>query len=333
MTASSERPARSRAAEALEAAARASLHAPSVFNTQPWRWRLSRDRLELYADLSRSLTATDPGRRLLMLSCGAALHHARVALAAAGWTPHVIRLPEGGDADLLALITLTGTATAEPDAERMAAAIPRRRTDRRSFGEQPVAEDTLTRLRRTVEAEGAYLHVVRRDQMPMLATSTGRAADAELRDPAYREELWRWTHRPEDSGDGVPASTAVQRAPRRVPVRDYAPDGTAGLAPGEGFDLGAAYVVLFGLSERPEDLLRGGEALSALLLTATAEGLATAPLSDTIEVEWPRRLLTDLLAGVGEPYVVIRLGHLDSADELPPAPRRPAAEVIEICDE
>ncbi|MEV8510465.1 nitroreductase [Actinoplanes sp. NPDC051475] len=333
MTASSERPARSRVAEALEAAARASLHAPSVFNTQPWRWRLCRDRLELYADLNRSLAATDPDRRLLMLSCGAALHHARVALAAAGWAAHVIRLPEGGDADLLALITVTGTPAADPDAERMAAAIPRRRTDRRAFGEQPVGEDILTGLRRTVEAEGAYLHVVRRDQMPMLATSTGRAADAELHDPAYREELWRWTHRPKDSGDGVPATTAVQRAPRRVPVRDYAPDGTAGLAAGDGFDLGAAYVVLFGLSHLPEDLLRGGEALSALLLTATADGLATAPLSDTIEVEWPRRLLSDLLAGIGEPYVVIRLGYLDSAEELPPAPRRRAADVIETCDE
>ncbi|WP_211277712.1 hypothetical protein [Couchioplanes caeruleus] len=194
-------------------------------------------------------------------------------------------------------------------------------------------DEVMTQLRRIVEAEGAYLHVVRRDQMPMLATSTSRAADAETDDPAYREELWRWTHRPESTGDGVPASTAVQRSPRRVPIRDYAPDGTAGLAAGDGFDLGAAYTVLFGTSDRPEDLLRGGEALSALLLAATADGLATAPLSDTIEVEWPRRLLTDLLADVGEPYVVVRLGYRDTTDDdLPPAPRRRAADVIEIDD-
>ncbi|GGQ84593.1 Acg family FMN-binding oxidoreductase [Couchioplanes azureus] len=333
MTAPSERPARSRAAQALEAAARASLHAPSVFNTQPWRWRLGQDRLELHADRGRALTATDPDRRLLLLSCGGALHHARVALAAAGWAPRVVRLPDEANPDLLALITITGTDTADPDGERMAAAIPRRRTDRRAFAERPVPEETLTRLRRTVEAEGAYLHVVRRDQMPMLATSTSRAADAESRDPAYREELWHWTHRPQDSGDGVPPSTAVQQVPRRVPIRDYAPEGTAGLAAGDGFDLGAAYVILFGGSDGPLDLLRGGEALSALLLTATADGLATAPLSDTIEVQWPRRLLTDLLAGVGEPYVVVRLGYSDTSEPLPPAPRRRAAEVIDIDDE
>lgn len=318
--------------EALEAAARVSLHAPSVFNTQPWRWRLHGETLALYADRTRSLAATDPESRLLMLSCGAALHHARTALAASGRTAHVVRLPEGADPDLLALVTATGQQPPSRDAERLASAILLRRTDRRAFSERGVAELTLNGLRRAVEAEGAYLHVVRRDQMPMLATSTARAADAELRDPAYREELRQWTHRPRDGGDGVPVSTAVRQGPRRVPVRDYAPDETPGLPVGEGFDLGAAYVVLFGLTERPGDLLRGGEALSALLLEATADGLATAPLSDTIEVDWPRQLLTDLLAGVGVPYVVVRLGYGDSAEPVPPAPRRRAEDVIEVSD-
>ena len=69
----------------LEAAARQSLHAPSVFNTQPWRWRITADALELRGDPDRQLTHTDPEGRLLMLSCGAALHHARVSLAAFGW--------------------------------------------------------------------------------------------------------------------------------------------------------------------------------------------------------------------------------------------------------
>jgi nitroreductase len=332
MTAQRSRPTRSRTITDLEAAARAALHAPSVFNTQPWRWRLDGETLELHADRSRALTATDPEGRLLLLSCGTALHHARVTLRAAGWDVRVERLPGDGPAGLLARVTVAGRAEADPEAERLAAAITVRRTDRRAFGERTVAAELLTRLRQTVEAEGAYLHVVRRDQMPMLATSTARAADAETNDPAYRAELEQWTHRPAGSGDGVPPETAVQPAPRRVPVRNYAPGATAGLTPGTGFDLGAAYVVLFGLTDQPADLLRGGEALSALLLTATAEGLGTAPMSDTIEVEWPRHLLKDLLAGVGEPYLTVRLGHPDSASPLPSAPRRDATDVIQIIE-
>ncbi|GAA3340526.1 NAD(P)H nitroreductase [Amorphoplanes nipponensis] len=327
MTAPSGSPA-ARTAAALDAAARLALHAPSVFNTQPWRWRRSGGTLELSADRSRALSTTDPDGRLLLLSCGTALHHARVALAADGWTADVQRLPDDNDADLLARLTVTGAGPADPGAQRLAAAITVRHTDRRAYGERPVPEDVLAGLRRAVEAQGAYLHVVRRDQMPMLATSTARAAEAERDDPAYRAELEQWTHRPPGSGDGVPAATAVEQVPRRVPVRDYAPGGRPGLAAGSGFDLGAAYVVLFGLTDRPADLLRGGEALSALLLTATAEGLATAPLSDTIEVEWPRHLMRELLADVGEPYLIVRVGYRDTDEEVPGAPRRDAREVL-----
>ncbi|MFI6332799.1 Acg family FMN-binding oxidoreductase [Micromonospora chersina] len=312
----------------LEAAARQALHAPSVFNTQPWRWRITTDTLELRADPDRQLAATDPDGRLLTLSCGAALHHARVFLAAAGWAVTVERRPDPADPALLARLRATGPAHLDVAAARLVDAIPRRRTDRRAFGDRPVPEPALARLRAAVEAEGAHLHIVRPDQMPMLAVSTGRAADTELADPAYREELRRWTDRPAGSGDGVPTATAVRPGPRRVPLRDYAPGGAAGLSPGADFDRGAAYLILFGEQDEPAAWLRGGEALSALLLTATAEGLASAPLSDAIEVAWPRRMMRDLLAGIGDPYLVVRVGW-GPDDDLPPAPRRTPADVIE----
>ncbi|MFG3303154.1 Acg family FMN-binding oxidoreductase [Micromonospora chersina] len=312
----------------LEAAARQALHAPSVFNTQPWRWRITTDTLELRADPDRQLAATDPDGRLLTLSCGAALHHARVFLAAAGWAVTVERWPDPADPALLARLRATGPAHLDVAAARLVDAIPRRRTDRRAYGDRPVPEPVLARLRAAVEAEDAHLHIVRPDQMPMLAVSTGRAADAELADPAYREELRRWTDRPAGSGDGVPTATAVRPGPRRVPLRDYAPGGAAGLSAGADFDRGAAYLILFGEQDEPAAWLRGGEALSALLLTATAEGLASAPLSDAVEVAWPRRMMRDLLAGIGDPYLVVRVGW-GPDDDLPPAPRRTPADVIE----
>ena len=314
----------------LETAALASLRAPSVFNTQPWRWRIAGDTLELSADRDRGLPATDAEGRLLLVSCGTALHHARTALAAAGHRTEVTRLPDPDRPDRLALIRVAGSAPAGPEVAAMAEAIPRRRTDRRAYGDRPVPDELLTELRHRVEAEGASLHVVRPDQVPALAVAADRAAAAEQDDPAYAAELHAWSNRPAGSGDGVPAETAVEPSLRRVPVRDFAPGGTAGLTAGAGHDRGAAYVLIFGRTDRPIDLLRGGEGLSALLLTATAHGLASEPLSESAEVAWSRTMLRGLLAGIGEPYLAVRLGYLDSPEPPPAAPRRDPAEVIVI---
>ena len=64
-----------------KAVERASL-APSVHNTQPWRFVVRPAVLELYASNDRQLRALDPTGRQLVISCGCALFNARVGLAA-----------------------------------------------------------------------------------------------------------------------------------------------------------------------------------------------------------------------------------------------------------
>ncbi|MEV6493523.1 nitroreductase, partial [Actinoplanes sp. NPDC051633] len=225
-----------------------------------------------------------------------------------------------------------GPATPDAAARKREQAISRRRTDRRAFGDRPVSEETLATLRRVVEKEGAYLHVVPHDQVPMLGISVEQAADAESFDPGYRSELTQWTNRPAWTGDGVPPATAVSPALRRVPVRDFAPQGGDVLTAGDDHDQGAEYVIVFGNGVEPRDLLRAGEALSALLLEATAEGLSTAPITEAVEVAWSRSMVRELVSGLGEPYVVVRLGYVESAEPLPATPRRAAGETITFVD-
>ena len=85
--------------------------APSVQNTQPWRWEIAHQSIELYSDEHRRLPVTDPEGRSLVISCGAALHHAQVAARALGWAPSVTRLPDGPDGDLLARVVLEPRAS------------------------------------------------------------------------------------------------------------------------------------------------------------------------------------------------------------------------------
>jgi nitroreductase len=311
----------------LADAARLAQRAPSVFNTQPWQWQVGSHTLDLHGDPARRLPVTDADARQLTVSCGAALHHARIALAAAGHRIAVTRLPDPAQPDLLARIEAVGREEPAPEVRQLRGAIPRRRTDRRAFAAAPVPDATLARLGRAAQAEGCAIHVVRTDQMPMLAIAAARAAQAEHADRAYRAQLAAWTARPPGSGDGVPATTAVRRTPRRVPVRDFAPDAPPGLEAGEGDDYGARYAILYGGDDDPAAWLRAGEALSVVLLTAVLENIATAPMSDVLEVERPRRLVRSLLPG-GHPYLVLRLGVPVGTEAPPRTPRRRPEAVI-----
>ncbi|MTL13668.1 NAD(P)H nitroreductase, partial [Nocardia seriolae] len=75
--------------------------------------------------------------------------------------------------------------------------------------------------------------------------------------------------------------------------------------------------------------LRAGEATSAVLLTATARGLASCALSEPLELPAIReRIRTHLLGGAGHPQLMVRLGRVaTSAAPVPAAPRLPLSAV------
>ncbi len=132
------------------------LRAPSVHNTQPWRWRITQDAVQLHADWNRHLVATDPDRRDLVLSCGAALHHLLVALAANGMPAQVERLPDVDNSGHLATVTV-GSGTAHAADPSLFPAITRRRTDRRRMSHRPVPAEHLQELIEAARRAGALV--------------------------------------------------------------------------------------------------------------------------------------------------------------------------------
>ena len=315
---------------ALVQAARTAGFAPSIHNTQPWRWRVDRSTLELRAERDRQLAVTDPAGRMLTISCGAALHHVRLALAAEGWAVDVRRLPDAADDDLLARLTLSGRIDVTPEAMRLLQTLRIRHTDRRPVSDTPVDPAALAALRGVCQAEGARIHPLRVDDVMELASAATHAQNVEAMDPSWREELGYWAGGDRRQGLGVPDDVIPARAPSTtVPGRDFGHGGS--LPVGTGHDRAAIYAILYGDEDSPLGWLRGGEALSAVWLTAIELDLTVLPLSAAIEVVETRRTLRRLLADLGEPYLVLRLGAADPDHAGPPhTPRLPADQVVEI---
>src|SRR5260370_15249739 len=67
--------------------------APSVHNTQPWRFRVRQSAIELYCDQHRKLRL-DPIGREMLISCGAALFGLRLGMRSLGYLPLVRLLPD-----------------------------------------------------------------------------------------------------------------------------------------------------------------------------------------------------------------------------------------------
>jgi nitroreductase len=308
-------------------------YAPSIHNTQPWRWRVDGDALELYAEPTRQLPTSDPGGRLMVLSCGAALHHARTALAAQGCAVEIARLPESEQARLLARLTVSGRTEVSPDAMRLVQTIRIRHTDRRPVSETTLEPAAIDAIRAAVEAEHSWLHTLRPDDVFELATAADRAQTIEEFDPRWREEISYWAGGTRRDGLGVPDAVIPHEAPQTtVPGRNFGITGD--LPVSAGHDHAAVYGVLFGLDDTPGSWLRAGEALSAGWLAAIEHGVSVLPLSAAVEVDSTRLILRRLLSGLGEPFLVLRFGVADPEQSGPPhTPRLPSTQVIEVVGE
>jgi nitroreductase len=307
---------------------RAAAAAPSMHNTQPWRFRVRHvgGTIELWADLERTLRLGDPHGRAAHIACGAALFNLRLAAAVAGLEPHLRLLPDPVQPRLLAEIRLAGRHHATEGERELHAAVARRQTNREPFSNKAVPPGIRAELAEAAGLEGAVLHFPGHDEAKRVL---GLVADAErdlLADPGYRAELARWAGGQHDR-DGIPDSALGPRSLEGLaPVRDFTPGRDQGPVRYAWFEEHPQLAVLSVRRGGPVDWLRAGQALQRVWLTATVRGIAVCPLTQPLETTdaWQVR---DPRSEIEEPQMILRIGY---GLPLPPgAPRRPVAEILD----
>ncbi|TQM78596.1 hypothetical protein FHX81_0867 [Saccharothrix saharensis] len=297
--------------------------APSVHNTQPWRFRLAPDRIELHVDPARRLPATDPEDRELRLSCGAALFNLRLALRERGIRPLVTLMPGAEAPGALATVRHGGFRDLDEETRQLIAAIPARRSNRKPFRDAPVPVGHRHALVRAAERERSWLHVVTdRDERARLQGFVARAHRIQCEHPGVRAELTGWTG--PRTGDGIPPTSAgVRPAPQdEWALRDFQ---AAERTPGKDYESDPLVVVLCSFYDGALAELQAGQALQRVLLTATTLGLSASFLSQAIEVRPVREELRRALGGALEPQTVLRVGF---GSPVPAGPRRAVEDLL-----
>lgn len=300
--------------------------APSVHNTQPWRFTPTVDGLLVQRDRTRQLGVIDPDGRELLISCGASLHHLEVASRAIGVDADVqVDLRE----DSVALVRLTRGAPATELEVAKAVAILHRHTHRGRFDDDPVSAQELERVCLAAEAEQGLIRVVHDDELVKVQVAVSRA-ERSLHDlPGYGEELERWVWHgvpDENRGDGLPHDAVDHGQGRAESLEGRHFDGDVPRPDEPPVGEHPTVVLLSSPADTPADWVQSGRALSALLLAATEIGLLAQPIGQVIDLPASRVALARMLGVLGAPQLLLRLGHGTS---VPVTPRRAVADVLD----
>ena len=324
-------PRRGAMRERLRFILRYALLAPSNHNTQPWRFKLHQDRIALFADRTRSLSAADPFDRELLISCGAALGFFRLAAEALGCRVAIRRFPDGNDEDLLATVRIEETRATASDPELLAA-ILRRRTNRNAFDPSPIAAAERARLGACLAASDVHAGWIDDPADRAQLVRIVMAADKiQFENAAFLRELAAWIRPPLTSAhDGIPAHAvgisgfAAYVAP--LVIRTFDLGGGKAARDQELVRRSPGIVVLSTPFDTARDWLSCGEALAAFVLEAERLGLKVSYLNQPCEVSELRFQLSLIDSLKGNPQLILRLGR--AAATVAPSPRRPLEDFL-----
>jgi hypothetical protein len=257
--------------KALRRAAVRASRAPSVRNTEPWRFVLSAQSLELYEDPHRRLRVLDPRGRQLYLSCGCALFNARASLAFSGYRAVVARFPDAERPNLVARIRVAVGGKVDTALARMDPFADEPGEDRpgQSVADE-IPSELVDALLAAGTAEGALVaRITRAQDLATIERISTLVSNAGLADLASRAELRAWaTGEVETVSDEENESIASDWGP---PVRAR--------------NFGQCLLVIGGSTDDRSAWLHTGEALERMLLEVARWGYSASPMTQALETQ------------------------------------------------
>jgi nitroreductase len=312
----------------LDQALAAAVRAPSPHNSQPWRFEVDGERIDLWLDRDRVLTVADPEAREARLSCGAALMNLILSLRSNGEATTARLVPDAAAPDLLATVRVQGNQKSSLPERKLAEAVFRRHTNRRPLLDRPVPPRARSALVAAATTEGGRLECLDTlGRYDAVASLVRRAEFLQATDREFRAETARWTGRAVDSPDGVP-TTAAGPPPEYAGAVSLRESHTNTTLPPKPYEQQPLLAAVLTREQGHRADVRAGMVMQRVLLTATSIGLESSFLSQPFETPETRPDLDDLFSDIGQIHTLLRIGYGYPA---PMTSRRPVSEVMTRC--
>lgn len=309
----------------LAALVRYAVMAPSSHNSQPWRFRIQGDRIELSADRDRRLPIADPEDRELHISLGCALENLLIAIERNGFGHEVeYRIDDEGET-VTAVVHLSDVGEPAPFRPReLFDAIEHRRTSHGIYQERPVDAVALASLQACRIDDDMELHLVTdRSVLDEVESMVATADAVQFANPAFRDELAHWV------GEGAFGASWFIAKMGQLAIAHLNLGGRFARRDAERFSSAPVFGLIVARQDDHRTHMRVGQMFERIYLTATARGLGLQPMSQLAEVQDIRAELVDLVAGSGwiaqQPF---RLGYPSETEKR--TPRRPLDAVVDM---
>jgi nitroreductase len=312
----------------LESATRA----PSGHNTQPWKFKLADNAIDVYPDLDDSLPVVDGGHRELYISLGCAVENLCLTANEIGYSAETNILQN--DSGLYYIhIELTKTTTI---LDPLATQIERRQSNRSVYQSRIITSDTLQMLKSILPQNEifCYFYANGEDTYQTLTDFVFCGNDIQMRDKAFKTELLDWIRfnkkQAVETKNGlmysVMGSPSIPKWLGKPVVGSFLTPNAQNKS-GKKKIASSSHFVLFTVKQNtPEVWILTGCALEQFLLKATELKIATAFLNQACEVnELSEELRKTLLINNEYPMLLLRIGY---AAPMPYSLRKPINAVL-----
>ncbi|MGW5194542.1 Acg family FMN-binding oxidoreductase [Kribbella sp. NPDC004138] len=290
----------------------AAVHAPSMHNTQPWRFEVHGPVVDVLLDEERGLPFEDVSGRAAHLGIGAAVFNLRVAAAMLGHQTRFATCPDPARPEIKARVYLEGRGTPVPDLSCLYGEVAQRHTYRGPLLDHPVHPTVRRELDEAARSEGAELHWLEPPDISGLRVLLHQADAEDGYDEDRRQERETWIGG-DRSGDGVPERALGPQPVRQSFVRDLSAGFDSTHRSQAVYETAPAIVVLSTHDEDADAWTRAGLALQRVLLVATSYNLRASFLDQLLERPAPRAQIRELIGGRW-PQMVLRIGYPAQTD-------------------
>ncbi len=301
--------------------------AASGHNTQPWKFAVKENVIEIHPDYARRLPVVDPHDRELWISLGCALENLLVAARAAGYAPEVT-YPDA--ADFIHIRLTANTLQSSP----LFDAIPIRQNTRSEFDGQPIKIHDLDQVQALPLESGVVLHFVTTPtDLETVLEYVNQGNLSQYADKEFVDELIHWLRFTKKEAlaslDGLyTRSTGNPEVPRWLGQMFVAGSKPQQQADADAKKLRSSSGAIVVASEADNKVawVRTGQVYERMALKMTSLTIKSAFLNQPIEVAGVRRQF-QIAIGLGSalPQLLVRFGY---ADPMPRSLRRPVEQVL-----